>query len=534
MSATHSPTAIPSDPVGTPKAKGMLSFVGEAIPTVLVLAIVAAVGWWGHHNGWKPPKFSALTGATAKADDWCSEHSVPESICVECDDKLMPKPKPVGWCKIHGVAECVLCHPELAQTRKPTVTPQLLEQAKRAIEFTTRTTNNPNCRTHERRLQFTTAEDAEKAGVAVEPVWTAPAVEFIAAPGQIGYDQTNVAHLSSRSPGVVWRVFKRLGQPVKAGEIVALIDAAEVGKAKSELLQAFAGLQLKEQTLAGIRESAGAVSGARVREAEAGFRDAEIRLATACQSLTNLGLPISESEIRSLQVSEIRSALQLLGVPESIAKTIDSKTATTNLLPLVAPMAGVVASQDMVAGEVVDTSRILFEIVDPRRLWLTFDVKAEEARRLKPGQSVRFQPDAGGDEITGTLAWVSTQADPKTRTVKVRADLEDRDVKQRANTYGAGRVILREEENAVSVPNDAVQWDGCCNVVFVRDKDYLKPDSPKVFHIRKVRVASKDAKNTEVVGVLQGELVATKGSGLLLTELLRGSLGEGCACHSKK
>jgi cobalt-zinc-cadmium efflux system membrane fusion protein len=52
--------------------------------------------------------------------------------------------------------------------------------------------------------------------------------------------------------------------------------------------------------------------------------------------------------------------------------------------------------------------------------------------------------------------------------------------------------------------------------------------------LSQVRVASKDAKNTEVVGVLQGELVATKGSGLLLTELLRGSLGEGCACHSKK
>jgi membrane fusion protein, heavy metal efflux system len=534
MSATHSPTTTPSDAVAAPKAKGVLSIAGEAVPTLLVLALVGAIGWWGHHNGWKPPKFSALTGATAASDDWCAEHSVPESICVECDDKLMPKPKPVGWCKIHGVAECVLCHPELAQTKKPAVTPQLLDQAKRALEFAPRTTNNPNCRTHERRLQFATSEDAEKAGVAVEPVWTSAAVEFIAAPGQIGYDQTNVAHLSSRSPGVVWRVFKRLGQPVKAGEILALIDAAEVGKAKSELLQALASLQLKEQSLAGVRESAGAVPAARVRESEAAFRDSEIRLAAACQALTNLGLPIGESEVRSLQVNEVRTALHLLGVPEAIAKTIDSKTATTNLLPVVAPMDGVVASQDMVAGEVVDASRILFEIVDPRKLWLTFDVKTEDARRLKPGQPIRFQSDDGGAEITGVLAWISTQADPKTRTVKVRADLEDRELKQRANTFGAGRVILREEENAVSVPNEAIQWDGCCNVVFVRDKDYLKPDSPKVFHIRKVRIASKDAKNTEIVGVLQGELVATKGSGLLLTELLRGSLGEGCACHSKK
>lgn len=534
MNAAQTPIPPSSESRKPIRRRGVLASFADAVPTLLVLALVAAVGWWGHKNGWKLPKFSALNGEVKPADDWCAEHSVPESICVECDESIMPRPKAVGWCKIHGVPECVLCHPELAQTKKPAVGPELLAQAKQALDFTPRTVNNPNCHTHERRIQFATNEDAEKAGVAVEPVWTAPALEFISAPGQVGYDQTHVAHLSSRAPGMVWRVFKRLGHPVKAGEILALIDAPEVGKAKAELLQAFAGLQLKEQTLAGVRESAGALPAARLREAEAGMRDAEIRFSTACQALTNLGLPIGESEVRSLTVNDIRKALHLLGVPEAIARTIDARTATTNLLPLVAPMDGVVASQDMVAGEVVDMSRILFEIVDPKKLWLTFDVKAEEARRLKAGQPVRFQPDAGGEEITGTLAWISTQADPKTRTVKVRADLDDADGKQRANTYGAGRVILREVEKAVSVPNEAVQWDGCCQVVFVRDKDYLKADAPKVFHVRKVRAAAKDAKNTEVVGVVQGELVATKGSGLLLTELLRGSLGEGCACHSKK
>ena len=83
----------------------------------------------------------------------------------------------------------------------------------------------------------------------------------------------------------------------------------------------------------------------------------------------------------------------------------------------------------------------------------------------------------------------------------------------------------------MSVPNEAVQWEGCCNVVFVRDKDYLKEGSPKVFHVRKVRLGAKDEKNTEIIaGVLPGEWVATGGSGLLLNELLRDNLGEGCAC----
>jgi cobalt-zinc-cadmium efflux system membrane fusion protein len=197
-------------------------------------------------------------------------------------------------------------------------------------------------------------------------------------------------------------------------------------------------------------------------------------------------------------------------------------------------MNGLVVSREVVAGEVVDVARILFEVVDTRSLWLTFDLKGEDAHRVKIGQPVRFKPDDGRAELAGMIAWRSSQADPKTRTVKVRADLADPEGKQVANTFGAGKVILREEAKAVSVPNEAVHWDGCCSVVFVRDKDYLK--SPhKVFHVRKVRTGARDEKNTEIIaGVLPDELIVTKGSGLLLTELLRGSLGEGCACHSKK
>ena len=89
-------------------------------------------------------------------------------------------------------------------------------------------------------------------------------------------------------------------------------------------------------------------------------------------------------------------------------------------------------------------------------------------------------------------------------------------------------MILREEKQAVVVPNGAVQWEGDCYVVFVRDKDFLKERAPKVFHTRTVRIGVKDDKNTEVIaGVLPGELVAVKGSSALRAELLRGNLGEG-------
>jgi cobalt-zinc-cadmium efflux system membrane fusion protein len=525
----------PASPVQRNPVRAVFGFVAGSIPTLLVLAGAGAIGWWGHHTGWKLPKFSELNGVVKEKDDWCSEHNVPESACVECDDALMPKGKARGWCKVHGIPECTLDHPELAQLSTiPVIAPFDLDRAKRALEFSARPANNPNCTTHRRRIQYATSADADKAGIVVEPVWTAPAVEFVAAPGEIGYDQTKVAHLSSRSPGTVWKVFKHLGDEVKAGDVLALVDAADVGKAKAEVLQAFATLQLKVQTVASIKESGGAVPAARVREAEAAAREAEIRLIAGCQALTNLGLLLKESEVRSLTADQLKAKLHLLGIPAEAVNNLDTETATSNLLPLVSPMNGLVVSREVVAGEVVDVARILFEVVDTRSLWLTFDLKGEDAHRVKIGQPVRFKPDDGRAELAGMIAWRSSQADPKTRTVKVRADLADPEGKQVANTFGAGKVILREEAKAVSVPNEAVHWDGCCSVVFVRDKDYLK--SPhKVFHVRKVRTGARDEKNTEIIaGVLPDELIVTKGSGLLLTELLRGSLGEGCACHSKK
>ncbi len=80
------------------------------------LGLLAAVLAFGHHAGWKMPKASELFGASARADaDWCSEHLVPESACIECQDGLLPKAEEFGFCRAHGVAECVNCHPELAQ-----------------------------------------------------------------------------------------------------------------------------------------------------------------------------------------------------------------------------------------------------------------------------------------------------------------------------------------------------------------------------------------------------------------------------------
>jgi cobalt-zinc-cadmium efflux system membrane fusion protein len=148
---------------------------------------------------------------------------------------------------------------------------------------------------------------------------------------------------------------------------------------------------------------------------------------------------------------------------------------------------------------------------------------------------VLFQPSdtSKEGEVRGTVSWISTAADDVTRTVQVRVELPNADGRLRANTFGTGRIVLRDEPKSIVVPSEALHWDGTCHVVFVRDKNFFQPDAPKFFHVRAVRPGVKNGEFTEIIaGVLPGEIIASKNSEVLEAQLLKGNLGAGCGhCH---
>jgi cobalt-zinc-cadmium efflux system membrane fusion protein len=528
------------DPVAVGQGAGFGSLIAKVVPNVLIVCALAGLACWGLETGWRLPRFAELAGnVSEEAGDWCTLHAVPESVCVECKEELLPRGKSYGWCKIHGVHECVFEHPDLAQlAAAPKITPADLEQARQALAFTVRPVNSSKCKLHVRRVQFASDEAALRAGVEVVAAWRQPVIEAVAAPGEINYDPTRVANLSAPVAGKVWQAYREVGQPVKKGDVLALVDAAEVGKARGELLKAVAMLDVRSRSLQRIRklEQDGATSAARLAEAEAEFGEAQIRLVGAQQALINLGLPVAVEKLKGLAAAELGRRIQFLGLPDAIVKTLDPDTTTANLVPVTAPLDGVVVARKVVAGEQVDIGRALFVVADTRQVWLTLQVRQEDAKLLcardaakgTPGQPVRFLPGGADREVRGEVVWISTAIDEKTRTVQVRVDLPNPDGQLRAGTFGAGRIILREEPNAVVVPAESVQWEGDCHVIFIRDKDYDAPSGFKVFHTRTVRPGARDGANVEIIaGVLPGERVVTRGSGLMRSELLKNNLGEG-------
>jgi len=276
----------------------------------------------------------------------------------------------------------------------------------------------------------------------------------------------------------------------------------------------------------------GAVAGRQVREAEAAFNKARVAVLKTQQAFANLGIPVDLDKLKGLSNEEQMARLRHLGLEDAVSPELLSTVATANLLPIRSPMDGLVVERRVVAGEVVDTAATLFQIADTSWMWLDLSVPIEEGEKLSVGQTVRFRPDGSQQELTGTLSWISTTADQKTRMVKVRAELPNADGRLLNETFGAGRIILREEPEAIMVPYDSVHWEGCCHVVFVRDKQYFdSPESLKVFHVRSVRLGAKEGDFTEIIaGVLPGEVVATKGSDVISAQLLKNNLGEGCTC----
>lgn len=532
--ATSSGQDSASDDHSPSKAsRGLLASAIHMLPTLAVIACLAAVGVYGHHYHWKLPQFAELTGSVPSADDdWCEEHGVPESQCVECNPDLFPPEPDYGWCTEHGIHNCTLHHPGAAQVKSaPEVTQDDMNRADRGLALQNRRRNNAACKLYQHRIQFASIEAVQQAGIDVELVERRPIEEWVSGNGEVVYDATRLANLSSRVSGTAWRIFKNSGDRVREGEVLALVDAMEVGRLKADLVKALVAESLAQKNvdlLSGLRD--GLVPGKQVLETEAALAKAEAEVLSAEQALSNLGLSPDVSALRGISQHDVQDRLRFLGLPQDLVREIAPQTVTSNLIPIRSAMNGVIVQRDVVSGELVEPSRVLFQVADPSRMWLMLSIPIEDASVVSLGQRVRFLPNGAHREVSGTINWISTAVDRKTRMLKVRADLDNSDGRLRDETFGTGRVILREEQHAIVVPKSALQWEGCCQVVFVRDKHYFdRPDSPKLFHVRTVRTGAVNGDVVEIIaGLRPGEVVVTEGSDVLRAQLLRNSLGAGC------
>lgn len=436
----------------------------------------------------------------------CGEHGVPEALCSRCNADLIPAFKLQGdWCGAHGVPEsqCVICDPSRApavvagSAPPPAVTLRTVE-----VE-TPRRGRAPSttCATETLRVQFLSAQVAQDAGLAYATIAQRPVPLALTCVAQVEYDKNRYAHVAPRAPGVVRSVARDLGDRVEAGGLLAVVTSTELGDAKADLLEARALVGLWEQN------------------AEREQRLLARRVATEREALH------ASTELAKSRVDHARARQRLrnLGLSAGAIARVASEQDTSSELAVRAPLSGTVVARDAVAGEVVRTDRPLFAVADTRTLWALFDVREGDVRQVRVGQPVVLSVSGlRGETFPGRVSWVSAELNRRTRTLQARAEVKNVSGVLRAGMFGRAVVQVSGTAPRVLVPKAAVQWEGCCNVVFVRVNERL-------FLPRKVRLGP-DAGERWVVeeGLRAGETVVTTGSFLLKTEILKGSIGAGC------
>lgn len=473
--------------VSMAQSKGLLRTVWKQISSTLVLVVLGSIAVWGHITHWQIGGHAhAADGAhdAAASDDPHADPHAPAHAGDDHDAAADPQPA------------------------SDSTTP-----ARTATEGT------PGAPA---RVKFDSAEGVRRSGIQTLAVEEQTLDEYVEGVGIVGYDQTKRAQLSCRVTGVVWRVEVYLGEPVKKDAVLAIIDSSEVGRMKSELLQSLAQVEVRTQIRNSLDESVTATN--HIRRVELELREAKTSLFNAQQNLANLGLRIHADELLPLNEEQRARRVRFLGLPEAIVAELDPELTTANLIPITAPFDGIVIGHEITIGEIVAPDKAQMEIADTTQMWITMDVHQEHAIRLATGQELSFTTDGAPIEVHSQISWISTEVDERTRTVAVRAVVDNPHIEGedpqyggqrllRANSFGRGRVRVREKPLALVVPNLAVQWDEGKYFVFVRIAD-------DTFEARPVELGTVTDKATEIVaGLKPGETIATIGSHVLKSEI---------------
>lgn len=325
-----------------------------------------------------------------------------------------------------------------------------------------------------------TEDGIKTSGIAVAPAVAGGVAGIILASATVEATPDAEAVLTARAAGTVTRIFKRIGDPVSAGETIALVESRDASAIAAGRSAAAARVTLASRQLA--RERTLLAQGVSPR---ADYETAEANLAVA------------QAEAR--QANAAASAAKVTGDGRSVA--------------VVSSISGRITSAPGNLGAFVQAETELFRVADPRRLQIEASVPAAGASRVKPGDRVELTTN-DGRKVEGRVRAATGVVDPQTRQATVivtpnsGSSLIAPGQLVQARIFASGGGVA----SGVNVPQDAVQTIGDRSVVFVRTRQGFKAQT--------VRVWTRSGGMVEIVsGLPANMMIATTNAFLLKAEL---------------
>ncbi len=304
--------------------------------------------------------------------------------------------------------------------------------------------------------------------------------------GAVRSDPRKFAAVGARSAGRVRHVLKIMGDRVKAGDVLADIESADLGRAQAEA----EGLRARELAAQSDLKREEQLSAARVTAA----REAELAKAN--------------HEALRAQRRAAEKAVAALGAEVS---------GEVGVLKLRSPIAGQVISANVSRGQTIEPSDTLFEIADLSTVWVELVIFERDLDRVHKSDAVEIVPAAGrGETLESTIAQVSDVVDPLSRSALARVEVDNRKGWLRPGQSTTARIRGHASgERALTVPKAAVTFvDGKPTAFLLVSPGLVEP--------RAVELGADDGDRISVRrGLRAGDSVVSEGLFALKSEIFR-------------
>jgi cobalt-zinc-cadmium efflux system membrane fusion protein len=332
----------------------------------------------------------------------------------------------------------------------------------------------------------------ETAVVAVSPV--KPALTLV---GKIAYGEDRYSRISSPVQGRVLDVRAKLGDHVRTGDVLLAIDSPDITAAYSDFIREASELEYATRAyeLAKDLYETKALPKKDMKQAENELIKARAEFRRTKERLLSLKVPATELE-KPLAQQRITSRFEL---KSTLTGTVVERTVTPG---------------QSVGG---DFSQVLFTVADLETVQVVADVYERDLDLVKVGQLATVAVEAyQGVGFPAVIAAIGDVVDPITRTIKVRAWVNNEARKLKPEMFARLNIDVGDGTSFITVPKEAVLEVDGKEFVYVAESDgrYVK-------HPVKIGTAAGDEVRV-LEGLVPGERIVTKGAILLKAQEAKG------------
>jgi len=245
--------------------------------------------------------------------------------------------------------------------------------------------------------QLTVSENAKKLmDIEVAPVERKFVSAVVRMVGKVDYDETNLAYITAWVPGRLDKLYvDYTGVPVNKGDHMVYLYSPELISAQEELLQAIEAIKNIQETELGVMQ-----------------------------------------EMTESMANAAREKLRLWGLtPEQITE-IETTGQVTDHMTIYSPTSGIVIHKNALEGMYVQTGTKIYTIADLSKVWVKLDAYESDLEWLRYGQEMEFTTVSyPGQIFKGTISFIDPILNDRTRTVKIRVNVQNPDGKLKPGMF---------------------------------------------------------------------------------------------------